>query len=94
MIYYIIVVANAWGRRFTFEQAFDTVKKVRTVKASEKCIVYKLDTEQTPVAYINDMGGTNYKGQQPKPIFEGKVSKARTTDFSDVKIEEGVYAKI
>lgn len=93
MIYYIIIVANAWGRGFTFEQAFDAVKKIRTVKASEKCIVYKLNTEQTPVAYVHDMGGVSYKGRTPKPIFEGKVSKARMTDFSDVKIEEGVYAE-
>lgn len=38
------------------------------IDARKHHIIYEANTKRTPIAYINEMGGLTYRGEEPKEV--------------------------
>jgi hypothetical protein len=77
MEYYIAIGPNCWGMGFTRVQAVKAATSINE-DAKKHHIIYEANTKRTPIAYVNEMGGMSYRGDEPKEVERKEPKKYAT----------------
>ena len=78
MDFYIATAPQVWGRGFTKLQAIAAMRsqiRAQSRRAKIEYFVFKANTNQTPNAWVNDMGGLSWEGDAPKEVFHYRTKK-------------------